>query len=63
MTLHDRLCRALNRLAAGTSVIRARHIDKLAEQRNGTSREEGLEAAVEHLEAAAASLWASLEKP
>ncbi len=62
MSPQTRMGRALDRLAAGTGVLRSRHHDSAAAERNGTStRETRLEEAVVHLERAADALWQGLD--
>lgn len=62
MSPEARMGRALNRLAAGTGVLRSRRHDSAAAERNGKpAREVRLEEAVIHLERAADALWQELD--
>lgn len=60
MELRERLARALDRLATGSRVIGIRDYDEKRAKRNGEKRDEGLEAAVLRVEAAAQELWQAL---
>lgn len=61
MDHQTRLSAALNRLAAGTSVLRTRAYDSARAERNGDAREEHLEGVILHLESAVNELWSAID--